>query len=150
MDKRDILGEKRSQENHLNRYTQQDVDAIPRDENGIKHCPTGEYEAGIKFPEGCSLGKGCSLGERCKAISPFWGHMNAPTFQIEGRIYPPAETCHHWAERLGRFKIAVGDSCYEPIWNQIKPKIKQVLDWDGWSLCERMILESWAKADQKE
>ena len=46
----------------MKKYTQADVDAFPRDENRIKHCPTGEYEAGIKFPERCSLGEGCSLG----------------------------------------------------------------------------------------
>ena len=98
--------------------------------------------------KGCSLGERCSLGEGCKAVSPYWGHMNAPTFKIEGRIYPPSDTRDHWAERLSRFKIAIGDSCYDPIWKQIKPKIKQVLDWDGWSLCERQILESWRDADK--
>ena len=141
----------------MKKYTQKEFDEIPRDENKIKNCPTGDYTAIEKTPERCSFGKRCSFGEwcsfgercsfgkECKAKNPIWGFMYAPTFEIEGRIYPPTCVRDHWAERLGRFGILVGCSCYEAIWERIKPKMREVMAWDGWSVCERMILESWAK-----
>ena len=146
----------------MKKYTQSEFDAIPRNENGIKICPTGDYSAikniseacsfgercsfgkGCSFGEWCSFGERCSFGKECKAISPYWGFMSAPKFEIEGRIYPPACARDHWAERLARFNIVAGDACYDAVWERIKPKMREVLAWDGWSACERMILESWA------
>ena len=128
----------------LKKYTQSEFDAIPRNENGIKICPTGDYSAIKNISEACSFGERCSFGKECKAISPYWGFMSAPKFEIEGRIYPPACARDHWAERLARFNIVAGDACYDAVWERIKPKMREVLAWDGWSACERMILESWA------
>ena len=55
----------------MKKYTQEEFDAIERDEYGIKNCPSGDYTA-IKnlckwcsFGERCSLGEWCSFGERC-------------------------------------------------------------------------------------
>ena len=57
------------------KYTQKQFDSFPRDELGIKQCPSGDYSAIEKFGkwfsfgewcsfgEGCSFGKGCSFGE---------------------------------------------------------------------------------------
>lgn len=62
----------------MKKYTQEEFDAIERDEYGIKNCPTGDYTA-IKifgeecifgalcrFGEECSFGEWCSFGERCR------------------------------------------------------------------------------------
>ena len=46
-------------------YTQEEFDAINRDERGIKNCPTGDYSQIKSFGEGCRFGEGCSFGERC-------------------------------------------------------------------------------------
>ena len=55
----------------MKKYTQEEFDAIPVDENGIKHCPTGDYTAINRFGAVCSFGAycrfgaGCSFGARC-------------------------------------------------------------------------------------
>lgn len=56
----------------MKKYTQAEYDAIPRDENSFKHCPTGDYTEirsfgeRCRFGERCSFGKGCSFGEGCR------------------------------------------------------------------------------------
>lgn len=47
-------------------YTQAEFDAIPRDEFGIKNCPTGDYTQIKDFGEYCIFGKGCRFGELCR------------------------------------------------------------------------------------
>lgn len=55
----------------MKKYTQAEFDAIPVDENGIRHCPTGDYTAinrfgaACRFGECCSFGTGCSFGAHC-------------------------------------------------------------------------------------
>ena len=50
----------------MKKYTQAEFDAIPVDENGIKHCPTGDYTAIKRFGAHCSFGVDCSFGEGCR------------------------------------------------------------------------------------
>ena len=56
----------------MKKYTQAEFDAIPVDENGIRHCPTGDYTAinrfgaACRFGECCSFGKVCSFGAACR------------------------------------------------------------------------------------
>ena len=40
----------------MKKYTQEEFDAIPRDEQGVKQCPTGDYTAITRFGEGCRFG----------------------------------------------------------------------------------------------
>ena len=49
----------------MKKYTQEEFDAIPVDENGIRHCPTGDYTAIDRFGEACRFGKCCSFGAHC-------------------------------------------------------------------------------------
>lgn len=49
----------------MKKYTQAEFDAIPVDENGIRHCPTGDYTAINRFDAVCSFGAGCSFGAHC-------------------------------------------------------------------------------------
>ena len=46
-------------------YTQEEFEALPRDEYGVKRCPTGDYSRIKVFGERCSFGEGCSFGEWC-------------------------------------------------------------------------------------
>lgn len=46
-------------------YTQEEFDAIKRDERGYKNCPTGDYSQIKSFPERCRFGEECSFGEYC-------------------------------------------------------------------------------------
>ena len=46
-------------------YTQEEFDAIKRNEYGVKNCPTGDYTQIKSFPERCSFDKSCSFGEDC-------------------------------------------------------------------------------------
>ena len=50
----------------LKKYTQAEFDAIPVDENGIRHCPTGDYTAIDRFGVHCSFGVDCSFGAACR------------------------------------------------------------------------------------
>ena len=56
----------------MKKYTQEEFDALPIDENGIKQCPTGDYSQIKEFPDWCSFGEGCTFidqcyfGEKCK------------------------------------------------------------------------------------
>ena len=43
----------------MKKYTQAEFDAIPVDENGIRHCPTGDYTAINRFGAHCSFGAHC-------------------------------------------------------------------------------------------
>ena len=54
-------------------YTQQDFEALVRDENGYLHCQAGDWSnvkfggaANIVFAAGCTLGNWCKLGDDCK------------------------------------------------------------------------------------
>ena len=47
----------------MKKYTQEEFDAIERDEYGIKNCPTGDYTAIKNFGNGCSFGEVCRFGE---------------------------------------------------------------------------------------
>ena len=49
----------------MKKYTQAEFDAIPVDENGIRHCPTGDYTAIKRFGEVCRFGAGCRFGAAC-------------------------------------------------------------------------------------
>ena len=49
----------------MKKYTQEEFDAIERDEYGIKNCPTGDYTAIKNFSEWCSFGERCSFGALC-------------------------------------------------------------------------------------
>ena len=56
----------------LHKYTQAEYDAILRDENEDKHCPTGDYtdvdfhgETWVIFGDRCTLGDCCTLGDYC-------------------------------------------------------------------------------------
>ena len=49
----------------LKKYTQAEFDAIPVDENGIRHCPTGDYTKIREFGAYCSFGAGCRFGAHC-------------------------------------------------------------------------------------
>ena len=49
----------------MKKYTQEEFDAIERDEYGWKLCPTGDYTAIKIFGERCSFGEECSFGEWC-------------------------------------------------------------------------------------
>ena len=50
----------------MKKYTQAEFDAIPVDENGIKHCPTGDYTAIDRFGRGCRFGEDCRFGAGCR------------------------------------------------------------------------------------
>ena len=54
-----------TKEKQMKKYTQEEFDAIPRDEQGVKQCPTGDYTAITRFGEGCSFGYRCRFGEGC-------------------------------------------------------------------------------------
>lgn len=43
----------------MKKYTQAEFDAIPRDDHGVKHCPTGDYSAIKYIPEWCRFAEGC-------------------------------------------------------------------------------------------
>lgn len=68
----------------MKKYTQAEFDAIPVDENGIRHCPTGDYTAINRFDEICSFGAGCSFSAVCSfgagcsfgEICSFGAHCN--------------------------------------------------------------------------
>ena len=49
----------------MKKYTQEEFDAIERDEYGIKNCPTGDYTAIKSFGAWCSFGERCSFDECC-------------------------------------------------------------------------------------
>ena len=49
----------------MKKYTQAEFDAIPVDENGIRHCPTGDYTAINRFGEACRFGECCRFGAHC-------------------------------------------------------------------------------------
>ena len=49
----------------MKKYTQEEFDAIERDEQGVKQCPTGDYTAITRFGEWCSFGEWCRFGEGC-------------------------------------------------------------------------------------
>lgn len=49
----------------MKKYTQAEFDAIPRDENGVKHCPTGDYSQVKAFGAGCSFDADCNFGADC-------------------------------------------------------------------------------------
>ena len=49
----------------MKRYTQAEFDALPRDEYGVKHCPSGDYSQVNNFDECCRFNEGCSFGEHC-------------------------------------------------------------------------------------
>ena len=64
----------------MKKYTQEEFDALPRDEYGIKHCPSGDYSAIQRF------GKWCSFGEWCKCeFGEFTKMLTAGGFGSEGR-----------------------------------------------------------------
>jgi len=65
--------------------------------------------------------------------------MYKPLLKIKGKIYPPACARAYWEERLS-FKL---NDCYNEIYKQVKPKLKDLLKDKKWTKCERMILESW-------
>jgi len=46
-------------------FTQAEFDAIPRDERGVKHCPSGDYTRIKEFGERCWFGAECWFGARC-------------------------------------------------------------------------------------
>lgn len=59
-------------------FTQEEYDAIERDECGVKRLPEGDYtqivldkgrhsvDAGCEFGYGCEFGAGCKIGDDCK------------------------------------------------------------------------------------
>lgn len=49
----------------MKKYTQEEFDAIERDEYGVKNCPSGDYTAIKIFSERCKFGERCSFGELC-------------------------------------------------------------------------------------
>ena len=49
----------------MKKYTQEEFDAIERDEYGIKNCPSGDYTAIKIFGERCSFGERCNFGKWC-------------------------------------------------------------------------------------
>ena len=49
-------------------YTQEEFDAIPRNEYGWKVCPTGNYSTIKDFPSRCDFGMGCIFGEFCSFV----------------------------------------------------------------------------------
>ena len=55
----------------MKKYTQADVDAIERDENGWRYMPKGEYDEGVYFGDKCViaedsiLSEGCAMGDYC-------------------------------------------------------------------------------------
>ena len=76
----------------LKKYTQEEFDAIPVDENGIKHCPTGDYTAIDRFGEYCSFGAACRFGEYCSfgahcicEFGQFVSMLSAGGFGSQGR-----------------------------------------------------------------
>ncbi len=126
-------------------YTQEQFDALPRNEYGIKECHSGNYTNVKAFAEWCSFGKGCSFGEGCsfgkwcKAISPFWSFMYEPPFDIEGKIYPTAQTRNYWEERL---KLDLS-GCYQEIEERVKGLLPEILKRDDLTKCERKVIQSW-------
>ena len=49
----------------MEKYTQAEFDAMPRDEYGIRYCPTGDYTLIRKFDDGCHFGGACRFGNGC-------------------------------------------------------------------------------------
>ena len=137
----------------MKKFTQKQFDGLPRDEGGIKQCPTGDYAAIKKFPEWCSFGKWCSFGEGCsfgewcsfgkwcKATSPLWDYVFEPPFQTEGKILPTEQARGYWEERLG----VQLPGCYAEIEKLIVPKLPDILKRTDLTKCERRVLESWQK-----
>lgn len=50
----------------MKKYTQEEFDALPRDECGYKECPTGDYTGITEFGNGCRFGGWCSFGRGCR------------------------------------------------------------------------------------
>lgn len=50
----------------MKKYTQAEFDAIPRNNNGWKICPPGDYSEIRSFGAECSFGAGCSFGASCR------------------------------------------------------------------------------------
>ena len=49
----------------MKKYTQEEFNAIKRNPDGVKSCPTGDYTAVKSFEKWCSFGEQCSFGEWC-------------------------------------------------------------------------------------
>ena len=47
-------------------YTQEEFNALPVDEYGVKICPTGDYSQIRKFSNSYSFGKWCIFGNSCR------------------------------------------------------------------------------------
>lgn len=49
----------------MKKYTQEEFDAIKKNPDGVKSCPTGDYTAVKSFDKWCSFGEWCSFGQEC-------------------------------------------------------------------------------------
>lgn len=49
----------------MKKYTEKDLEAFERDEQGWLICPSGDYTEIKKFPKKCSFGEQSSFGEMC-------------------------------------------------------------------------------------
>ena len=49
----------------MKKYTQEDLNSLIKDDNGILVCPSGDYTLINSFGESCSFGEFCLFGESC-------------------------------------------------------------------------------------
>jgi len=50
----------------MKKFTQEEFDNLPRNEYGLKECPTGDYTNIKVFGGWCNFGKKCNFGERSR------------------------------------------------------------------------------------
>ena len=102
----------------MKKYTQAEFDAIPVDENGIRHCPTGDYTAINRFGAHCSFGAHCRFGEYCICeFGQFVSMLSVGGFGSCGR------TTYFFLLSDGR--ICVRGGCFAGTLDEWAAKVKQ-------------------------
>lgn len=102
----------------MKKYTQAEFDAIPVDEFGIKHCPTGDYTEIRRFGECCSFGAHCSFGAGCNCeFGQFVSMLCAGGFGSCGR------TTYFFL--LADARICVRCGCFAGTLDEWAAKVKQ-------------------------
>ena len=113
-------------------YTQEEFNALPVNEYGVKICPTGDYSQIRKFSNSCSFGKGCSFGEWCRfgegcrfgEWCRFEGLTNARYIAVD-RIGSELRKAYFFAAEEGWFVRA---GCWFGTFEEFAKRVKEVHD----------------------
>ena len=121
----------------MKKYTQEEFDALPRDEYGIKRCPSGDYSAIKSFGKCCSFGEWCRFGKGCKCeFGEFTKMLTAGGFGSVGRttyffLLNSGEICVRcgcFADTLEAWETKVrethGDNAYGRAYLLLIPAVK--------------------------